>query len=239
MRTSALFIATLSILAAACDDGASNAPAAPGPDTAVGADTNQADVSDEPAPPPDVAVEEEPPYPPGPYGIEKWSIIANEGFFDPWTGETIRLSDYYGDPAVNGIVIVSAAGWCTACSYEAWDLVTVYEKYKDRGLVVLYTLYEDNRARPLWAEGSTFEEKDRDFVYMTLYRESLGHIAGLPPREANYPVLIDIGHTLSRYFDKNATPLTMIVRTSDMQIVHREVGYNAGSVDLMIKLALY
>lgn len=183
--------------------------------------------------------EEPPTWPEGPYGTNYLDVIADEGFFDPWTGETTRLSDFYGDPLVNGILIVSAAGWCTACSYEAWDLVEVYEQYADYGLVVLYTLYEDAAGRPLWVDGAPMEDWERDFIFMTQYRESLGALARLPPREANYQVLIDRGHTLGTYFNRNATPLTLIVRASDMRIIYKEVGYSAGMVQNMVKAALF
>lgn len=203
--------------------------------TAVDAVDNDVSVSDLG----EDSADAQPAWPEGPYGTEYLDVIANEGFYDPWTGETTRLSDYYGDPLVNGILIVSAAGWCSACSYEAWDLVDVYEQYADYGLIVLYTLYEDAAGRPLWVEGAPMEDWERDFIFMTQYRESLGALARLPPREANYPVLIDRGHALGSYFNRNATPLTLIVRSSDMRIIYKEVGYSAGMVQNMVKAALF
>lgn len=200
--------------------------------------TTAPDEADVPRGPADASVDEVR-WPVGPYGMEYLDVIANEGFYDPWTGETIRLSDYYGDPLVNGILIVSAAGWCSACSYEAWDLVDVHDQYADYGLVVLYTLYEDAAGRPLWVEGAPQADWERDFIFMSQYRESLGALARLPPREANFPVLIDRGHTLGAYFNRNATPLTLIVRASDMRIIYREVGYSAGMIQNMVKAALF
>ena len=38
---------------------------------------------------------------------------------------------------------------------------------------------------------------------------------------------------------KNATPMTIILRASDMRIVYKEVGYSSGTVDLMIRSALF
>jgi len=232
----------VALVTSACDDAST--PAAVAEDVAtqdfypeevqVGADIDNGDNGGN-----GVVAPVEPRWPEGPYGIGYMDVIANESFFDPFTGETVRLSDYYADPAVNGIVIVSAAGWCSACSYESWDLVEAMDKYRDDGLVILYTLYEDTRGRPLWEDGASYEVLDRDMTFMTDYRENLGGMVNLTPRVANFPVLIDIGFTLSRYFHRNATPLTIILRASDMRIVYKEVGYSSGTVDLMIKSTLF
>jgi hypothetical protein len=194
---------------------------------------------------PEVAPEPEPegpppvPYPEGPYGINALDIIANESFYDPAEDQVVRLSDFYLNPDVVGLVIVSSAGWCSACSYEAWDLVEVQERYRDDGLRVLYTLYEDAQGRPLWADPDNALVRARDTSFVASYRESLGRLVNLPAREANYPVLIDVGHTLGRYFDQNATPLTIIVRTMDMRIEYRTVGYSPGTILAVVRSAIF
>ena len=188
----------------------------------------------------DTGTPEEPRWPEGPYGTGYMDVIANESFYDPFTGNIIRLSDYYLDPDVSGIVIVSAAGWCSECSDESWDLVDAQTKYERDGLLVLYTLYEDSHGRILWEEGAPFEALDRDMTFMTDYRDNLGRLVGLEPRVANYPVVVDKGFSLERYYNNDsATPLTLILRASDMRIVYKEFGYSSGTVDLTIERSLY
>lgn len=222
-----------------CDSGPSVVAEREAREVAVGEEVSQApaeDVTAEPEVPP---TPDAPPYPEGPYGIDALDIIANESFYDPAEDRVVRLSDFYLNPDVVGLVIVSSAGWCSACSYEAWDLVEVQERYRDDGLRVLYTLYEDAQGRPLWADPDNATVRARDASFVEGYRESLGRLVNLPARVANFPVLIDVGHTLGRYFDQNATPLTVIVRTMDMRIEYRTVGYSPGTILAVVRSAIF
>lgn len=226
----------------ACDEGAGGAEAQA--DTAVQADTSpEPDTSPAPDTAPDVSSDVEVPveaaYPEGPYGTGYLDIIADLDFYDPWSGKTYKLSDYYQSEEKKVILIASAAGWCTACQYEAWDLVEVYEKYRDLGLEVLYTLYEDNKGKPFLQEGAPWEEHDRDLTYLQLWKENLGVNLGLDKREANYPFLVDREFVLEEYYNQGATPLSLIVRTRDMRIMYRQVGYSAGSIEHIVKTEIY
>jgi hypothetical protein len=174
-------------------------------------------------------------YPEGPFGTGYFEVVKDLEFFNPWTGEAPRLSDYFQSPDVSVLLITSAAGWCTACMYEAWDLVTVYEKYKDRGLEVLYTLYEDTQGRPIFQDGASDDRVTSDIAFYLGWIENLGKRIGLPVRVANYPVLVDPDFVLAPYYNEGATPLTLIVRTSDMRILYRQVGYSAGTVEQMVR----
>lgn len=174
-------------------------------------------------------------YPEGPYGTNYLDITKDLEFFDPLTGLTPRLSDYYLNPDVSVLVISSAAGWCTACMYEGWDLVEVYDKYKDRGLEVLYTLYEDRNADPIFQDGDSDAQINADLSFFNDWKNKLGKLIGLPLRKANYPVLVDRDFVLEEYYNQGATPLTLIVRTSDMRILYRQVGYAAGTIEQLIK----
>ena len=199
------------------------------PDVAVEEDTTQADT----APPDDVPAAVA--YPEGPYGTGYIDIIDNLEFFDPWSGEVPRLSDYHNDPNVKVLLIASAAGWCTACMYEAWDLVEVYDKYKDDGLEILYTLYEDPYADPLFQDGDSDAAIDADLSFFSAWQNQLGKHIGLPLKKANYKTVVDRNFVLEPYYNEGATPLTVIVRTSDMRILYRSVGYSAGTIDQLIR----
>jgi len=179
-----------------------------------------------------------PAYPEGPYGTGYNGIIENLSFFDPLTGATPRLSDYYKNPNVSVLVISSAAGWCTACMYEAWDMVDVYNKYKDRGLEILYTLYEDRNAEPIFQPGDDDDAINADLSFFNGWANNLGKAIGLPLRKTNYPLVVDRDFVLEPYYNQGATPLTLIVRTSDMRIIYRQVGYAAGTVEQLVKTHL-
>lgn len=174
-------------------------------------------------------------YPEGPFGTGYLDITRDLEFFDPWTGATPRLSDYYQNPDVSVLIVSSAAGWCTACMYEGWDLVEVYDKYKSRGLEVLYTLYEDQNGDPIFQDGDSDDEITADLTFFQAWKETLGKYIGLPTRVANYPVLVDRDFVLEPYYNEGATPLTLIVRTSDMRILYRQVGYAAGTIEQLVK----
>ncbi len=66
-------------------------------------------------------------------------------------------------------------------------------------------------------------------------QNKLGKYIGLPVRKANYPVLVDRDFVLEEYYNQGATPLTLVVRTSDMRILYRQVGYAAGTIEQLIK----
>jgi hypothetical protein len=229
-----------------CDDAASPAEAtvdASGEDASASSpEVTPEDATEAPG---DVATEAPdtappaPPYPEGPYGINNLDTIANESFYDPAEDRVVRLSDFYLNPDVVGLVIVSSAGWCTACSLEAWELVEVQERYRDDGLKVLYTLYEDAQGRPLMADPEDEDAMARDKAFALDYATKLGSLVGRAPRQANFPVLIDAGHTLGSYFDANATPMTVVVRTLDMRIENRMIGYSQGAILTFIRGALF
>ncbi len=54
-------------------------------------------------------------------------------------GQTVRLADLKGKP----VVLNFWASWCGPCRAEAPALQTLWEKYKDRGLIVLGVDYVD------------------------------------------------------------------------------------------------
>ncbi len=226
----------------ACGDSGSNDdgddPIDIAEDTTVEADTTPEDDTSEP----DIAVVDTTPappaYPEGPYGTTYLETMQDLSFYDPWSGLDIKLSDYYGSDETKIILISGAAGWCTACRYEGWDLTHVYEDYKEDGLEILYVMYEDFQGKALWRDEA---EIDADFTFMNLWKDLIesGPFPDLGPTTVVYPLLVDIGFHLDEYFDKSATPVTIMVRTSDMKIVYKEVGYASGVIETHVKTALY
>jgi len=220
------------------------APACNEEDGAAQPDPTEPDPTEPDPTEPDPEIPDEPDqplveYPDGPYGGEYLDTIADLAFYDPWMGVDYSFSDYLADPATKVIVVTSGAGWCTACQYEAWDLVETYDKYHLEGLEVFYTLYEDTKGKEIWREGASADEIDADFTFMNEWKDWLGNWIDLEVRQANYPVLVDIGFQLGAYYDRAATPLTLIVRTSDMKILYRQIGYNPGAIETIVKGVLF
>ena len=51
--------------------------------------------------PPEPEVAKPPPYAEGPFGLNKFEVIADLSFYDPATGEDVWLHDYYKDPELS------------------------------------------------------------------------------------------------------------------------------------------
>ena len=230
------------VLVAACGDGGGAASPAADTQTIDAADTASAADDTGPSVEPDTTpVVPDPPvdtYPPGPYGAEYLETIDPElSFYDPWADRDIKLRDYWLDPNTNVILISSAAGWCTACMYEAWDLVDAYEKYHPDGFEILYTMYADPQDLPLWDDA---HRREQDMAFMNDWHDNVGKYIDLDPvKVTNYPLLVDIGYKMGEFYDKSATPFTIMVRTRDMKVIYRAIGYGAGSIEHHIKTALY
>jgi len=248
---SSLLVSTLacSALAIGCDSGDGN-KASTDPTTTTETTVQPTNTTSEPdttSTDPDTTEPETPAYPAGPYGTEApdpstghLDTIKDLSFLEPWTGQTVHLHDYYKSEDVKVILISSGAGWCTACQYEAWDLHSTYEKYHADGLEVLYTLYQDVQGKALWRDGASDSELDADFTFMNEWHDNLGAGVGLEPTYvANYPTLVDVGFEMGEFYNQNATPLTLIVRVSDMKILYRQVGYSSGAVDTIVKSVLF
>ena len=55
-------------------------------------------------------------------------------------GDVIRLSNLRGHP----VIINFWASWCTGCREEHADLLAAWDRYRDRGVVLLGVLYQDS-----------------------------------------------------------------------------------------------
>lgn len=158
------------------------------------------------------------PYPDPPYGTKRGAIIENfrflgwrqpmEADFDTDALGPVSLSDYYdprGDKGIEYIVITATAVWCSVCKLEYQELrPAAIESYADRGVVFMGALFEDNNAGP--ARPSDAETWARTY-------------------DVSFPFVLDPSFKLSPFFDRTATPMTMIVDASNMEIVWMELGW--------------
>lgn len=109
------------------------------------------------------------------------------------SGQTVRLSDFEGK-----IVIVNYwATWCPPCLAEVPGLVSIYEKYKDKGVVVI---------------GITLDES----------RESV--LRFVEDYSVTYPILFSTRQVLRDYGNLRSIPTTFILDQKH-KLVDRVRGY--------------
>jgi hypothetical protein len=164
-------------------------------------------------------------YPPGPYGIEKGSVIQNYGFPGfanpvrlPKELVTIRLSDFYnptgdglypaggpfpeGQPKPRALLIVMSAVWCQPCQFEAAKtLPSMHEQFTPGGEFLL--LLAENEER------FVAEESD---------------LAGWTTKfDTDFPAVLDPEGALAKQF-QSAFPANIILETTGMTIVAKITG---------------
>lgn len=87
-----------------------------------------------------------------PAGTAVGSPIENFVLMDQ-AGNSVSLSNYCDKV----VYLVAGAMWCPGCRTDAEELEGIYQTYKDRGLITLNMLAENNRARtPTTAELTTW-----------------------------------------------------------------------------------
>ena len=80
---------------------------------------------------------------------------------------------------------------------------------------MIYTLYVDAFDGPMYGKPSDKNSHDN---LMKGYAKSLG---------STWPFFADPEWVLGPYYDKEALPLTMLVTTEDMKILHASVGHHS------------
>jgi hypothetical protein len=171
---------------------------------------------------PSVPISAQPNYPAGPYGTAKGATIADLSFvgwhnptaagYDVTKFETVRLSDFYNPAKSEGaprvLVLNSSAVWCTVCRAEYTHLSRdqVYANYRPKGIEILGVLFEDNDG---------FSARPQD---LTAWSDAF---------QVPFPMGLDPGFKSGVYFDSDATPMNMIIDTSNMKILDVTMGFDA------------
>jgi hypothetical protein len=161
-------------------------------------------------------------YPAGPYGTSRGATIENLSFlgwrhpdaagYDPAKFELVRLSDFYdpdGHTGVKLLAINASAVWCSVCRAEYADMNTaqIYSSLQPMGLEILGTLFEDN-------------------AYYPAQPQDLTNWGVLSAHSVKFPLGLDPGFKLGKYFDSDATPLNMLIEVRTMTIVQVTMGYS-------------
>ena len=179
-------------------------------------------------------------YPPEPHSVEKFHVMPNMTFYDPWEGEWIELGDYYLSEDVKALFIVSSAGWCGPCLAESAALIDIYEKYHDDGLEIIYTLGNTNIPGDVPFETSYDKPNSADFSYDLKFMENWKHMAATEAgKPFNYAIYADPKREFLPYKPNHAWPLSMLITTKDMGVRLVEEGYWGALVENKIEMVLY
>jgi hypothetical protein len=163
-------------------------------------------------------------YPSAPYGATIGATIENFHFLG-WSNpvvaqqnvdrlENIQLAQFYNPTGAAGgtklLVITSTAVWCSACKLEYQDMAVNVGTFREKGVEFFGALFEDNDSNPakpsdlvLWAQGY-----DVDFHFV-----------------------LDPALKFGNFFDREATPMEMIVDAKNMQVLYIATGWRASAYD--------
>ena len=155
-------------------------------------------------------------YPQGPYGVNEGDTLANLSFKDS-DGNDFALESLYQDGAARLILISTGAGWCSACIEEQPQLEAWAAKYKDQGLRVLMTVFEDSVSNKA------------DVAYANKWKHDYN---------LTIPVLADGDAQFSSYYNSDLAPMNMIVEACTMKIVRIIVGAKTSDIETIIEAKL-
>jgi len=157
-------------------------------------------------------------YPEGPYGQERGEVIEDLSFVSP-DGEPASLEAYHLNPRSRLLLVTTSAEWCTACIKEQPKLQELYERYRDRGLSVLVSLFQD----------SDFEPATPALAARWKERYELEFDVVADPREPS---------TFAPYYDVSLTPMVMLIDVSTMEIIYLTQGFDEETVTSQIESIL-
>tara|TARA_R110000824_G_scaffold24884_13_gene87159 strand:+ start:185 stop:967 length:783 start_codon:yes stop_codon:yes gene_type:complete len=180
------------------------------------------------------------PYPGGPFSLEKFGIIDNMTFYDPWRDNWIELSDFYLHENYKALLLVSSAGWCGPCLSEASSLIGLYDKYHEDGLEIVYTLGNTNTPGDVPFDTSAGDTGSPDFYNDIGFMENWQNMASDgADKMINYRMYADPKREFLEYFPGHAWPLSVLVTTKDMGIRLVEEGYWSTLMENKIQLVLW
>lgn len=144
-----------------------------------------------------------PAYPAAPYGTAAGTTLANLSFADPNGTATVDLQSLRASGDKRLLMVITSAGWCSACIEEQPELNRLYDTYKDCGLEVLLTVFEDDQTSPATP------------ALAAQWKSSYNN---------TFPVVADAPFVLKDYYDDSYTPMVMFVDLETMEILSIATG---------------
>jgi hypothetical protein len=155
-------------------------------------------------------------YPAGPYGTGEGTVIEPLGFLLP-DGMPRTLEDVWKDESKKIILATTSAGWCTACIEEQPALKRFQETYGESGLFILVALFED-----------------------ASYNAATSELAASWQRQYALPfdVVADTDFKLGRYYNRELTPMNMLVDVNEMKILRISTGFDENATEAILSARL-
>ncbi len=156
-------------------------------------------------------------FPAAPYGTGECATLQNLALTGG-DGEPVSMQDIREDSQVELILLVTSAGWCSACIEEQPVLQQFHEQYGAKGLHVSIALFEDKDFASIDAD--FVQDWKREYDFLTLQ------------------VLADTDKQMHQYYDASLAPMLMLVDAASMKILKIFVGSELGSVRALIESKL-
>jgi hypothetical protein len=155
-------------------------------------------------------------YAPRPYGVDEGSTAEN-ACFRGWrrpdvtehgsgTLENITFGSFYSAGRGGGtelVLVNTAALWCSVCQVEYRDLPRRYQELAPRGLVILGTLFQDERADPA------------DLSDLAAWVETF---------DVPFPMALDPSYQMGAYASAETAPLNLVIDARNMRILRKYIG---------------
>ena len=156
-------------------------------------------------------------YPTEGFGVEEGDVIESLVFTNIDGSDFSLDDDVYKNSDTDLLLLITAAGWCTACREEQPALEELYQRYKGQGIEVVVAVFEDNNYNPATPD---FAESWRDSYALT------------------FPVVADRDFKLREYYDPSLTPMAMFVNVKDMTIINIQIGARPATLETLIQSLL-
>lgn len=155
-------------------------------------------------------------YPASGYGEEEGDVLANLSFVRS-DGTPYTMESVYKDSGNKVLLITTTAGWCVACIEEQPVLEEMHREFSGKGLEIMIAIFEDSDFEPATTEDA-IAWKDR---------------FNLTPA-----VVVDAPFVLAAYYDRNLTPMNMIVDVDSMEILSIAAGWDETAVRAIVESRL-
>ena len=155
-------------------------------------------------------------YPQSGFGITEGSTLENLELLSA-DGTPYSLEAIHRDGANRLILLTTAAEWCTACIKEQSSLQELHEKHHKNGLFVMVSVFEDGVFQRAGAANA--EKWKRQF--------------GL-----DFLVVADPEFKLGGYYDRQLTPMVMLVDACNMEILSLGTGWDRDLVESIVESRL-
>ncbi len=155
-------------------------------------------------------------YPQSGIGKTEGSVLADLELLSP-DGEPFSLHEIHRDGANRLVLITTAAEWCTACIKEQSSLQELHEKHHNNGLFVMVSIFEDGIFQKA---GAALAEK---------WKRQFG---------LSFKVVADPEFKLGGYYNRELTPMVMLVDACSMEILSLTTGWDRDLVESIVESRL-